>query len=193
MSLHGCCPTCVRGKDGRTKGVCDFGQSLTRQEFAVDADMNRIMGRAMATGVTVEEAALGGLLPTGGRTARYGDVSGFGDFQDAQNRVVEGQQIFAGLPAEVRDRFKNDAGNFWSWATKEENREEFIGIRFGEAALRGYREESARRTQESRPVVEPGGARGGAPASGKGPDGSEPVKVAPVASQEPGKGEPKAT
>lgn len=70
-------------------------ESLTKQCFAVECDVNRIMKRAM----------MGAVLPGAGAEGVYLDVSKVGDFREAQERVVRGRRLFEGLAEEVRRKF----------------------------------------------------------------------------------------
>lgn len=80
-------------------------EHMTRQEFKDECDINRIMARALKTGTIPGRADMG----------TYGDFASVGDFQDAQNTIVRAKDQFAALPALVRDRFKNDPGQFLAW------------------------------------------------------------------------------
>lgn len=83
--------------------VC--GDSMTHQEFKDECDINRIMDRAMKTGV----------FPPSVDVGRYGDFSDVGDFQEANELLSRVREQFAGLPAKVRDKFENDASKFLAW------------------------------------------------------------------------------
>ena len=55
--------------------VC--GPGKTHQEFVDECDVNRIMARALKTG----------MIPTRSDMSRYGDFSSVGDFREAQGGV----------------------------------------------------------------------------------------------------------
>ncbi len=73
--------------------------SLTKQSFADDCDINKIMKRHMHTGV-IEH-----LNP---REPMYGDFSEVTSFHEALERVTDAQEQFAMLPADVRAMVQND-------------------------------------------------------------------------------------
>lgn len=85
-------------------------RNMTQQEFKGECDINRIMKKAVVTGV----------LPSVGG-GRFGDFSDVGDFQSAQNRLLEAEELFESLPSGVRDRFRNDVGSLLEFVSKEEN------------------------------------------------------------------------
>ena len=58
---------------------------------------------------------------------RFGDVSG-PDFHEMMNTVVKAQQSFDELPAEIRARFGNDAGQLLSFMDDPANRDEAIKL-----------------------------------------------------------------
>lgn len=136
-------------------------ESMTSSEFVDDVDVNRIMERALK----------GGVLPEGGRRPVYGDFSGFGDFQEAQNRLVEGRRIFGLLSARDRLEFKNDPAVFLAFAAREENRDAVVKMLDPEEYERiiGEREIAA---------LESGGS-GKGPAAGGGREAAPPPKVPP--------------
>lgn len=140
------------------------GESMTKQSFAEEADINVIYARAIRNGLDPR------LLP-GAVEAQYADVSAVGDFADAQGRLLKGQQIFAELSAEDRLSFGNDAGNFFQFAADPANEEAVCELRFGEkgvAALRAHRRLSSGGGVSDPPGRDPGT---GGPAAGK-PDAS---------------------
>lgn len=75
------------------------GQSLTKQEFAKESDINVMMDRALKTGQ----------MPVGAPDKWvFADVSNVGTFQDMLSRVDLARASFAALPAKVRSRFQNN-------------------------------------------------------------------------------------
>lgn len=91
-------------------------QGKTHQSFKEECDVNNIMARFTRTGVVdwVNK-----------REARYGDASS-ADFQQSMLIVAEAKSRFAGLPAALRARFRNDPGEFLAFAEDPENRAEAI-------------------------------------------------------------------
>lgn len=92
--------------------------SLAKQSFAEECDINTIVRRF---GVTGE-------LPTNVRMPTYGDFSTVVDFQSAMNAIASANESFDAMPAEVRSRFHNDAGEFVDFCSREENRAEAIKL-----------------------------------------------------------------
>lgn len=96
---------------------CSDDPGMTKQEFAEESDINNIMKRYTEFG-QAPVAALG--------EASYGDVSGIGDFMDAQERVMLARQQFEALPSRIRDRFANDPVRLVNFLADSANREEAI-------------------------------------------------------------------
>lgn len=92
--------------------------SLTRQEFAAEADINNIMKRYAA----------GMPLPSGSRAPMYGDYSEVPDYQQAFDIVSHAQDGFMALPSELRKRFGNDPAQLISFLSDASNREEAIAL-----------------------------------------------------------------
>lgn len=74
------------------------GPSLTVQSMSEDADLNIMLKRFKVTGQ----------MPETVRLPQYGDFSGITDFQSALNAVIEAEDNFLELPAELRARFQNN-------------------------------------------------------------------------------------
>lgn len=87
------------------KVKCDPKEGLTQQEFKKECDINSIMARVLRTGQ----------FPPNARVGRYGDFSEVDDFQSAQELILNAKTQFSGLPAKVRERFKNDPARFLEW------------------------------------------------------------------------------
>ncbi len=87
-------------KDGRTK-----------QAFASQCDIQKIMQRAQKTGAISHLAK---------HEAHYGDYDEF-DFLEAQTQLAKAGQIFDDLPSEVRREFNNQPGEFFAYANDPEN------------------------------------------------------------------------
>jgi len=88
--------------------------SRTKQSFRDECDINTLMRRYERSGV----------LPNGVGNARYGDFSAVGDFMEAQNLILRSQAQFRALPSRVRDRFRNDAGEFLRFVNDKRNYDE---------------------------------------------------------------------
>lgn len=86
----------------------------TKQEFRDDCNINTIMSRYMKTG---ELPHINKLAP------QYFDAAP-GDFQTHMNAVAEAKTLFAQLPSDVRNRFRNDPGQFMDFCSDDSNRVE---------------------------------------------------------------------
>lgn len=91
--------------------IGDYGESLTVQEHALDADINELMRRFKVTGQ----------MPQGIMVPEYGDFTGIGDYRSALHAVMDAQENFMRLPAEVRARFQNDPQLFLDFAENPAN------------------------------------------------------------------------
>lgn len=84
--------------------------SLTVQSQAEDADINTIVRRFGITGTT----------PQGMRVPSFGDFTGIGDYQSALEAVMQAEEEFMSLPADVRSRFNNNPQAFLEFCSAEE-------------------------------------------------------------------------
>lgn len=92
--------------------------SMAQEQFADEVDVNTIVRRF---GLTQS-------LPANLEAGVYGDFSGITDFESAVEMVDRARQGFMGLPAELRDRFKNDPARLIAFAQSladDEVEEEF--------------------------------------------------------------------
>lgn len=92
---------------------CSNLPSLTRQEFADECDINKLMAQYEKTGI----------LPTNVNTGqpRYLDVSDVPDLQAAHHVLHEATIAFMSLPATIRRDFDNDPVKFINFAENPEN------------------------------------------------------------------------
>lgn len=86
------------------------GESLTKQSFRDEADINVIMKRY---------AASGDLPGFNAAQGRYGDFSSVPDYHECLNRVREAEASFMRLPAEIRAKFAHDPGELLAAALDE--------------------------------------------------------------------------
>lgn len=102
--------------DFTKKEILDFmavvpGASRTKQSFADDCDINKILKKAQISGSLDHLSKYEGT---------YGDFSGF-DFHESQTKLAEGIQIFSELPSELRNEFDNNVGKFFEFVNSPEN------------------------------------------------------------------------
>lgn len=93
--------------------------SLTRQEFAEDADINNIM-RKYSSGFPSSFS--------GSRPPLFGDFSNVPDYQTALNKVIDAQERFSELPSQLRRRFDNDPGKLLEFLSSDANRDEAVKL-----------------------------------------------------------------
>lgn len=91
---------------------------LTQQQFKKESDINEIVRRFGLTGE----------LPEPWAAPQYGDFTQVTDFHTAQNMVLEAQQEFERLPAELRERFGHDPQALLSFLDDAGNRDEAIAL-----------------------------------------------------------------
>lgn len=109
----------------RVRVTCDpVGESLTKQSFANDCDINVIMGR-------VEKS---GTYPMVQGQPFFGDFSDGMSYHDAMNRVLEAQGMFMQLPASLRAQFDNDPGKFLDFVIDPANGEKLVEMGLAQKA-----------------------------------------------------------
>lgn len=93
-------------------------ESLTKQEFAEENDINNIIKRAKITGE----------LPVSSRQPLYGDFTNVPQYQEALNIVNEAQEAFESLPSLVRERFQNNPAMMLDFLADPKNRAEAVKL-----------------------------------------------------------------
>lgn len=88
--------------------------TLAQQHAREETDINTIVRRFGLTGE----------LPNNVRVPRYGDFTAVSDYQTAMNMVMEANEAFMQLPADVRSRFNNDPGALVDFMSDDSNRAE---------------------------------------------------------------------
>lgn len=97
---------------GTDQGADYFGPSMTRQEFAEDADINTIMARYERTGE----------LPVNRGEPLYLDLTTMpSDLQTAMAALQHAEDVFMQLPAVVRKEFDNSPEAFVDYASNPDN------------------------------------------------------------------------
>jgi len=91
------------------------GESLTQEQFAEESEINNIIRSHDRNGV-IEHINRGNAI--------YADFSNITDFSDALEQIREAQNEFQQIPSEIREKFKNDAGQFFKFASNPDNIEE---------------------------------------------------------------------
>ena len=88
------------------------GESMTQQHFAEESEINNILRSHDKNGV-IEHIHRGNAI--------YADFSGITDLSDALHHIKEAQEEFLNVPSEIREKFQNDAGQFFKFASNPEN------------------------------------------------------------------------
>ena len=107
-----------RDKASDESGLRCEDLSLTKQSFAEECDINTIVRRFGVTGELPQSV----VMPT------YQDFEGIFDFQSAMNSIVQSNDSFMQMPAEVRARFNNDPALFVDFCSNSDNLEEAIKL-----------------------------------------------------------------
>lgn len=97
---------------------CSGDETLTKQEFLEEADIN-IMVKRFRAGLPVPEPPA---------RALYGDFSHAGDFQAAQQSLKKAEAEFAALPSDVRSRFQNDPQQLLEFCDDPANADEGVEL-----------------------------------------------------------------
>lgn len=97
--------------------------SLTVQSDSIDADINTIVYRY---GIT-------GRMPDNIRLPSYQDYDEVFDFSTAQRRVLDAEDEFMRIPADVRARFSNDPAQFFNYATNPANYDGLVELGLAKA------------------------------------------------------------
>lgn len=90
------------------------GPSLTVQSMSEETDLNIMLTRF---GVIPK-------MPDNVRLPTYGDFSGVDDYASAMQAILDAQENFLELPADVRARFENNPQKLLDFVCVPENREE---------------------------------------------------------------------
>lgn len=92
--------------------------SLTKQADAESCDINNIVAQYLRTG----------LLPQHPRSGFYADLSSLPDYQSALQIVIDAQNAFDELPADLRARFANDPATFVEFCSDPKNEDELVRL-----------------------------------------------------------------
>lgn len=91
-----------------------------QQQFKDDCDINVLMKRYME----------GIPLPQIMDLPKSGDFSKVPDFHEAMNIINRAKETFMEVPAELREKFANDPGNFIKFVEDPKNRPELVKMGF---------------------------------------------------------------
>lgn len=105
----------------RRSVTIECGQSMTEQAHADEVNIHSIMDRYKATGMVDHINA---------NQAMYEDMSDVPNYHEAMNIVVEAEQMFASIPAKIRDKFQNNPQVFLDYIQNPENRDGIAELGF---------------------------------------------------------------
>lgn len=105
-------------------------ESLTKECFKDECDINRIWAKYMKTGVLDHVKSIEGV---------FGDFTDAKDYQESLNAINAAGEAFMSLPSDVRTRFENDPARLMDFLSDSSNLDE--AVKLGLAV---------------KPVVEPG-------------------------------------
>jgi len=110
----------IRSEDGKTK-VFTVNElpTKTQQQFKIETDVNYIVSKYKNTGI----------WPASQKIGQYLDVSEVPDYHTAMNTVISAQNAFNALPAQLRNRFRNDPHELLQFLQNPENYDE--GVKLG--------------------------------------------------------------
>jgi phage internal scaffolding protein len=100
------------------------GESLTQQHMKDEVDIRNIIKKHDRTGI-IEHIAKG--------VAQYGDYSEVNEYRENLDFVRAAEESFLALPANIRERFQNNAGNFFEFATNPRNKDAMVEMGLMEA------------------------------------------------------------
>lgn len=98
------------------------GESLTQQHFQEETEINNILRSHDRNGV-INHIHKGNAI--------YGDFSNITDFSDALDQIREAQNEFMNIPSEIREKFQNDAGQFFKFASDPANLDQLVEMGLG--------------------------------------------------------------
>lgn len=125
-----------------SEGLECLSPSLAVQASKDECDINTIINKYLRTGE-----------PPGQRTGVYMDAAQFGDLHTAMNTVIEAENMFMALPADIRKHFDNDPVKLVEFCSDPSNLTE--AVRLGLAIPRQQTPSSASPVQGEKAGTEP--------------------------------------
>lgn len=92
----------------------DPKKARTKQSFREECDVNNLMKKYKKPELIpgIEDKI---------RSAQFLDTTKVPSFEDAQQRIAEGHNLFSMLPADIRYKFNNDPASFVDFASDADN------------------------------------------------------------------------
>jgi len=94
-------------------------ESMTHQSFKEECDINTIMAKYKRTGL---------ITHVNEHQGQYGQFVDVQDYQTSMNQIIDAQNAFMELPAALRKRFNNDAGDFLAFVQDPKNADEMVDL-----------------------------------------------------------------
>ena len=96
--------------------------SMTIQSAADETDINVMIARYQKTGSFHGSTNMPTVRP------EFGDFVDVPEYQNAMNILIQAQDQFAALPAQIRDRFGNSPENYLAFLADSSNKEEAVKL-----------------------------------------------------------------
>lgn len=93
--------------------------SMTKQSHKDECDVNNILKKYSQTGV---------ITHSNSKQGTYGNFADAQDYQSSLNSLMTAQDNFDNLPAQIRDRFKNDPYELLTFLDNPANKDEAIKL-----------------------------------------------------------------
>lgn len=100
--------------------TCTPEEGMTQQHFAQDADINTIVKRF---GITDHSQ-----LPAVTDPRYFGDFTDAPSFREALHNLMDAQERFDNLPADIRHKFNHDPINLYEWINDPSNADEAANL-----------------------------------------------------------------
>lgn len=81
--------------------------------------------------IIVQKFASTGMLPQARTLPTYGDFTAVSDYQSALNLIIEAQNAFLDLPAQIRAKFNHDPGQFVAFIDSEPDGQLLLDLGLG--------------------------------------------------------------
>lgn len=94
-------------------------ESMTKQSFSADCDINNILAKYQRTGLLEHVNKFAG---------SYGDFLDVDDYQSSLHAVMRAQEEFMSLPSSIRSRFANDPAAFLDAINDPSRRQELTEL-----------------------------------------------------------------
>lgn len=97
------------------------GESMTQQQFAQACDLKTIIKQRSQLGIPLE-------IPNDPFDGAIQDFTSSNDYRENLHRVMQAQDAFMALPAQIRKKFDNDPAELISFLEKDENYDEALKL-----------------------------------------------------------------